>query len=163
MSMSSWVFVEIYNDKTGEWEYAHPYVKSKKIGEFKRAEIDYGSNHEMFSERYHAETTMQEINWGIPKDVSKELKAEEEVIGDADDSCRYCWFTLSELYIETLTHPTVVDDSYIDGETVRVPNPLCRLYEDTYHLAKLYIENNEDTMYQDTIRSKLRVIVCTSY
>ena len=171
MSMSSWVFVETYNSLKHEWEYAHPYVKDRYAeGCFKRVDLDYGSNHILFSildadSRYNSNYTMEEINYELPDDVSKELKEEEEIIADAETEktrgVTYRWFPLSELYIETIEHPTIKaeDIDYPIDEEERI-NPLCALYKDVYTIAKLYCDNYT---WNENIRTNTRVIICTSY
>lgn len=171
MSMSSWVFVETYNSIKHEWEYAHPYVKDRYAeGCFKRVDLDYDSNHILFSildadSRYQSNYTMKEINYELPDDVSKELKEEEEIIADAETEktrgVTYRWLSLSELYIETLEHPLVKaeDIDYPIDEEERT-NPLCALYRDVYAIAKLYCDNYT---WNENIRTNTRVIICTSY
>ena len=169
MSMSSWVFVETYNSLKHEWEYAHPYVKNRYVeGDFKRVDLDYGSNHFLFSildadSRYHSNYTMKEINYELPDDVSKELKEEEEIIADTENNpgVTYRWVSLSELYIETLEHPIVkAEDSDYPIDKEKVTNPLCALYRDVYAIAKLYCDNYT---WNENIRTNTRVIICTSY
>ena len=169
MSMSSWVFVETYNSSTHEWEYAHPYIKNRDAAGYKRVDLDYGSHHLLFSildadPRNHSDYTMGEINYGLPDDVSKELKEEEEIIADAEKNCEvtYRWFSLSELYIETIEHPIVkAEDSDYPIDKEEITNPLCTLYRDVYAIAKLY--NSDDYFFDESIRTNTRVIICTAY
>lgn len=169
MSMSSWVFVETYNSSTHKWEYAHPYIKNKNAEGFKRVDLDYGANHILFSilqadSRYNSNYTMKEINNRIPDNVSKELKEEEELIADEENlgGVIFRWFSLSELYIETIEHPTVkAEDIDYPIDEEEIPNPLCTLYKDVCAIAKLY--NSDDYFFDESMRTNTRVIVCTAY
>ena len=135
MSASPYFYVEKYNNKTEKWELQHPYVWDYNHTELVPADLfPYNGCHDLFSiveDNPGNFPSMHGIHYGLPKDVSEEIKTiYNEHCYEIDEKHTYTptarWFTYADMYIYCLEHPEVpdyeaMDEAYYAGEEEENP------------------------------------------
>ena len=125
MSRSPHFFVERPDAHTGKYELQHPLIWN--FDHTKRISADlypYNAHHELFSivEEGGEFPEMKGIHYGLPKNVSEDIKKEFDTCCydiDLSNGPRHIepkvrWFTYADMYIYCLEHPQVKDYEAIE-------------------------------------------------
>ena len=118
MSASPYFFIEMKNKDTGEWERVELFIKNRK-GEFEYADVwTWNGTHDLFrklgAERGWGEPdkVIRGVHYGLPCDASMPVKKEYSVFKEDNVDAHYVY--LSDIYIDTLQNPTVLDYDAMD-------------------------------------------------
>ena len=125
MSRTPYFFVERPDTHTGKYELQHPLIWN--FNHTKRIPADlypYNGDHELFSilEEGGEFPEMKGIHYGLPKNVSEDIKKEFDACGydiDLSSGSRHIepkvrWFTYADMYIYCLKYPNVKDYDAIE-------------------------------------------------
>lgn len=146
MSRSPFFFVERPDRNTDKYEMQHPIIWNYNHTKQEPADLfPYNGCHDLFSivENNAGDfPSMHGIHYGLPKDVSVEIKnIYNEHCYKIDEKRTYIpaayWFTYADMYIYCLEHPEVSDyeamnEAYYNNESVTKimkPTPLMALKE----------------------------------
>lgn len=146
MSRSPFFFIENFDGYTNKYEMYHPLVWDFRHTKRVPAELfPYNGCHDLFSiveDNAGDFPSMHGIHYGLPKDVSVEIKnIYNEHCYDIDEKHTYTptayWFTYADMYIYCLEHPEVPDyeamnEAHYNNESVTKimkPTPLIALKE----------------------------------
>lgn len=172
MSASPYFFIEKQSQSTGKWEQVQVFRKNKK-GEFEYCDVwPWNGAHELFgmlmAESSYEEHTVLGVHGGIPADASDGIK--EEYSFFEGEGIRPHYVYLSDLYIDILEHPKVIDydamdEKYADaGDGEKIERIYCDSpIKDFYDTVCSYISVWDDFYSAAEYRSQIRIIYWLSW
>ena len=142
------MFVEVQDQKSGNWDFVCPKVNRRMYdGKKKEVKVPFfeGRNHELF-EILQGEEDFFTPHYNLPRDMSDEISAEyREDFEPKDDQYTGCfdfrWASMKDIYISMLETPLIknYDVEWEDDIPHFKDNPLKYIFEKLkYYVEDLY-------------------------